>query len=234
MQHFNRLIHNAKATQPAADAVTAGNSVAAHALRQMVAIAARSTAPVLIISNDHPTKQAIAKSIHAASLYPDDPFVEVNCQQIAPDHFAIRWDGALFLDEITAVQLQSQLAMLDWINSDDGQYVRVIAGANTSLEKIRHDDQLIGPLLQAFSALVIPCPELSRRKADIPTILQRLWTEDESGIPPILERCAWTAIAQHGWSGDYSKLVEFAQLASIRFGGRTIKRDQTIELLCQE
>jgi two-component system, NtrC family, C4-dicarboxylate transport response regulator DctD len=231
MRHFDRLISHANVRQQSTEPLIAGNSVAAHAMRQMVTLCADTTNALLISGPDATARLAIAKAVHAQSQDADTLFIEVDCCNATQDHFAVRWDGTLLLDNIGALELSCQIALLNWVESEDGQNVRLIAGTEISIVAFAQAEQLITPLLKKFSSLALPCPALAQRKADIPIILQRIWAVDHSSIPPIFDRTAWSALHQHGWDGDYSELMAFARLASLRFAGEHIDDEDVWSLL---
>jgi two-component system, NtrC family, nitrogen regulation response regulator GlnG len=207
MHSFDQLIHNANLGKASTEPLLAGNSVAAHALRQIVALASGSIVPVMLIGQDTVFNRSIANAVHRQSAYPDDPFIEADCKRMDRDHFSIQWEGTLYLDDITIVDVHSQLALFDWMNREESQNVRIIAASANSLRTLGAEDQLIKPLIQTFSSLVIPSPALADRTEDIPDILHQLWQE----YPKQIEAAALEKLKEHKWPAGYAELLAFAE-----------------------
>src|SRR5579863_2433742 len=112
-----------------------GDSVPMKALRQQIALAAPTSGRVLIYGESGTGKELVARSLHAASLRSNEPFVEVNCAAIpeelieselfghtkgsftgASDDKAGKFqkadNGTLFLDEIGDMSLRTQAKVL--------------------------------------------------------------------------------------------------------------------------
>jgi sigma-54 dependent transcriptional regulator, flagellar regulatory protein len=209
----------------------AGNSICAHALQKMVMLSAETSQTVLLTGPMGSGKKELAKAIHAQSAFAADPFIDTDCLQVGEDHFAIRWEGTLFLSEIWQLSSEGQSALLDWLDSDDGQYVRLIASTSQSLaQRVESGD--FNPELHAqLSPITIPCPPLAQRPEDIPAILQRLWAENACGLPPIIGRDGWACLRAHNWPGNLAELRQIAAQASRLHGGRNMSVEQVENLL---
>ncbi len=112
-----------------------GDSVPMKALRQQIALAAPTSGRVLIYGESGTGKELVARSLHAASLRSNEPFVEVNCAAIPEElieselfghikgsftgasddkvgKFQKADNGTLFLDEIGDMSLRTQAKVL--------------------------------------------------------------------------------------------------------------------------
>jgi two-component system nitrogen regulation response regulator NtrX len=112
-----------------------GDSVPMKALRQQIALAAPTSGRVLIYGESGTGKELVARSLHAASLRSNEPFVEVNCAAIPEElieselfgHIKGSFTGAsegkigkfqkadtgtLFLDEVGDMSLRTQAKVL--------------------------------------------------------------------------------------------------------------------------
>jgi DNA-binding NtrC family response regulator len=230
MRQFNAMIKTARASGGASEPVLAGNSVGAHALRQLASLAAQSMEPVQLSGPDGSGFLEIATAIHARSALAGEPFVNADCQSMEEDHFAIRWHGTLYIGDVGRLGQSVQQALLDWMNGADGQNVRVISAKCGSDQ----GDRILPALQQRLRALNIPYPPLASRADDIPIILQRIWAESSHPLPPIFERHAWIALLSHDWPANFDELKSFADRASRLYGGRQMGADQLKKLLGQQ
>ncbi len=112
-----------------------GDSVPMKALRQQIAVTAPTNGRVLIFGESGTGKELVARSLHAASLRNEGPFVEVNCAAIPEElieselfgHLKGSFTGAsedkigkfqkadggtLFLDEVGDMSLKTQSKVL--------------------------------------------------------------------------------------------------------------------------
>jgi DNA-binding NtrC family response regulator len=230
MNHFNHMFSFSQGREPETP-ILAGNSIAAHALRKLVMLAASSNQPVLLTGPKGSAKAALAKAIHAQSQFASDPFIDTDCLQVTQDHFAIRWEGTLYLSDIGQLSAVGQCALVDWQDSEDGKFVRLIASTSESLTAKVERGEFDRKLQARLTTLSIPCPTLAQRKHDIPAMLQRLWAADLSGLPPIIDRDAWGCLLAHSWPGNLAELHQFAAKASRLHGGRKIPVEQVESLL---
>jgi two-component system nitrogen regulation response regulator NtrX len=112
-----------------------GDSVPMKAMRQQIAVTAPTNGRVLIYGESGTGKELVARALHAASLRPNGPFVEVNCAAIPEElieselfghvkgsftgatedkigKFQKADGGTLFLDEIGDMSLRTQSKVL--------------------------------------------------------------------------------------------------------------------------
>lgn len=225
MPKFDQLIKTARNAPIYREPVLAGNSAAAHGLRQTISLAAQSTEPIQLSTCEGAGYREIAMAIHARSFPTGEPFIDSDCHAMDDDHFAIRWRGTLFLEDVGGLSSSVQQALFDWMYSDDGQQVRVI-----SLTSIR---PVLPPLAAKLSAVTIPYPPLADRKEDIPVILQRLWASSEYPLPPLFERSAWSQLLAHDWPGNFDELRDFSARAARLYGGRQVVGEHIGKLLGQ-
>jgi DNA-binding NtrC family response regulator len=202
--------------------VLGGNSAAAHALRQIVALAGRSFEAIQLSGEDDAGHRDLAKAIHELSVCPDLPFIDATTKHFTEDHFAFRWEGTLYLGEVGRLSLSLQRALLSWIESDDSAMVRIISiRPDRTVSRLEVIPELCGPL----TTFHIPYPALSQRKEDIPIMMQRIWANDPYPLPPIFDRSGWTRLLSHQWPGNFGELRNFAERTSRSYGGRTVSAE---------
>ena len=123
------------AQPPAAGHTLVGESDAIRAVREQIALAARTSSNVLVTGESGVGKELVARAVHAAGAHHDGGFVPVNCGAIPeallesqlfghlrgafttavqanPGLFATASHGTLFLDEIGEMPLQLQVKLL--------------------------------------------------------------------------------------------------------------------------
>ena len=130
-----RLDNSEFQQQLAQKAYLTGESVPMKALRQQIRLMAPTNGRVLIYGESGSGKERIARTMHAESLRPDRPFIELNCAAIPEDFieselFGYRHGtvpggppekrgtferadgGTLFLDEVGDMSLKTQAKVL--------------------------------------------------------------------------------------------------------------------------
>jgi transcriptional regulator with AAA-type ATPase domain len=138
MHPFNNMISLAQESTSATAPVLAGNSFEAHALRQLVAIAAKTQAPVQLTGPTGSGHLDIAKAIHDLSSLASEPFVAADNEQMSEDHFEIRWEGTLFLGDVGHLSHSVKNALMEWMASPYGANVRVVTNHTSTAMGIGH------------------------------------------------------------------------------------------------
>lgn len=132
-----------------------GTSAAIRRLREQIALAARSSAPVLILGERGTGKELVASAIHAGSARADGPFEKLNCAAVPEGlieselfgHEAGAFTGAtkrrqgkferahrgsLFLDEVGDMPPQMQAKLLRVL--EEGEIERVGGGPTIDVD----------------------------------------------------------------------------------------------------
>jgi DNA-binding NtrC family response regulator len=225
--HFDRFIQSPRAVPDTASPLLAGNSLSAQSLRQLVALAASSSDPVLLTGPVGAGKRTIAKVIHAHSPRATFPFVEASASSFSTDQLAARWEGSYYLNDVQQLPVPAQHRLLTWLDTTQAQTVKLIASTDG-----RDDgDRIIAPLRIRLHRLRVPCPALVQRRGDVAVILQRLWAEDRDHVPPILDHDGWAVLLNDPWVGNYRALRDFAGKTIRLFGGRKVTAEQARRIL---
>ncbi len=174
-------------------------------------VAARGSAPVLLLGEGGVGKTALAQAIHNASPRANKPLIVVNCAAIPnelmlnellgvegygeesgrPSKFELADGGTLLLDQIDHLSLEAQSALQQVINS---RYlmrlhatratpvnVRVIATTSIDIERQVENESFLAQLYYRFSVFILQLPPLRERCDDIPTLIDQFLKRNATG-----------------------------------------------------
>jgi Nif-specific regulatory protein len=177
-----------------------GNSNKMREVFQMISQVSKSNATVLIRGESGTGKELAANSIHYNSPRAKNAFVKVNCAALPSNlieselfghekgsftgaikqkvgKFEMAHKGTIFLDEIGAVGLDVQAALLRVLQEKEYERVgghrtykvdvRVIAATNKNLEEAVEEGTFRGDLYYRLNVFPIYMPPLRERKTDI-------------------------------------------------------------------
>ncbi len=177
-----------------------GNSPAFQEMIRLIHKIAGCDVPVLIEGETGTGKELAARAMHYQGKRRDMPFIPVNCgaipdslfenelfghergaftdaKHIQPGLITLASSGTLFLDEVAALSVKGQAALLRFLQ--DQYYrplggkgvlradVRVVAASNASLAKLAEAGQLRTDLLFRLKILYLELPPLRARKGDV-------------------------------------------------------------------
>jgi formate hydrogenlyase transcriptional activator len=181
-----------------------GNSPELLKLLDRVQSAAPTDANVLIIGETGSGKELIARAIHSRSARRNSPLVKVNCGAIpaglveselfghvkgaftsASDRrigrFELANNGALFLDEVGELPLETQVKLLRVLQEQEFEpvgsnrtikvNVRIIAATNRDLEKGVQSGGFRSDLYYRLNVIPLRVPALRERQSDIPEMV---------------------------------------------------------------
>ena len=218
-----------------------GRSEAFLRVNVLIQKIAACSANVLIRGETGTGKELAARTIHYSGQRKAGPFVPVNCAGIPDTLFeselfghekgaftnagsaraglvAAANRGTLFLDEVDALSLKGQAALLRFLQ--DAQFrpvgsvalrtadVRVVAASNADLEAAVRTRAFREDLYFRLNALTIELPPLRERRSDIP-LLTDFFTERyrdarKEGI--VVGPAARAAMAAYAWPGNIREL----------------------------
>lgn len=166
-------------------------------------VAARASAPALLLGEGGVGKTALARAIHNASPRASKPLIVVNCPAIPkellldelmgiegsggesgrPSKFELADGGAILLDEIDQLSLEAQAALLGLINSRHLMRlhatratpvnVRIIATSSIDIEQHVESESFLAQLYYRFNIFKLQIPPLRERREDIWPIIER-------------------------------------------------------------
>ena len=146
-------------------------------------------------------------------------------------------NGTIFLDEIGDMSLAAQAKVLRALEENKIQRVgsqkdisvdvRVLAATNKDLKKEIDDGNFREDLYHRLAVIVIKVPELSKRKADIPILVDHFSNiiSKEQGIETKkFTKDSLKLLEDYNWSGNVRELRNVVERLII-LGGETISKD---------
>ena len=146
-------------------------------------------------------------------------------------------NGTIFLDEIGDMSLAAQAKVLRALEENKIQRVgsqkdisvdvRVLAATNKDLKKEIDDGNFREDLYHRLAVIVIKVPELSKRKSDIPVLIDHFSNiiSKEQGIETKkFSKDSLKLLEDYNWSGNVRELRNVVERLII-LGGETISKD---------
>ncbi len=253
VERVHHLVHRFVGTQTEVPlAHILGRSRLMQRVRREVLAAARGTAPVLIRGENGVGKNLLARVIHRESPRAQGPFLAINCQAIPrefmlaeflgyeggaftgarkegrPSKFELANNGTLFLDQVEALSMEVQAALLQVLDAQAVMRlggtrlipvnVRVIAATAVDLEQRVQEGHFDAELYYRLAAFTLDIPPLRDHLEDLPFYVQH-----------ILERLArvmgyslrvsdevWAAFRRYPWPGNIRELESVLEQAVLR------------------
>jgi PAS domain S-box-containing protein len=226
-----------------------GESTLANQVRRQAQMAARSQSPLLIQGETGTGKGVLARAIHNESARAEGPFVSVNCRALPrdlvvaeflgyeagvfrssqgqPSKFELAHTGTLHLEEIDALPLEMQGALLRVVDSGEVMRlggarvtpvdVRFVATASADVERQVINGDFRADLFYALSRISIRLPALRDRISDLPLIvnaaLDRL--RRQSGRRVEVSAEAAQVLRRYRWPGNMRELENALERAAV-------------------
>ncbi|WP_298836248.1 sigma-54 dependent transcriptional regulator [uncultured Roseobacter sp.] len=211
----NRHLRALVATGDPAARMLFGTSQLAEGLRARVRRVALAETEVLVTGAPGAGISKVAEVIHLCSARSKAPFVKragaaLNAQDLPTALEAAR-TGSLFIDEITLMPAQAQLALVEVL--DAGVQTRVIAGSNRDLPASVAEGQLNSELYYRFEVSSVRIPSLSERPEDIPVLFQHYVAQacEQAGLEePEITPQVVAGLMARDWPGNARALMSEA------------------------
>ena len=222
-------------------------------------------ATILIAGETGTGKELAARAIHYQSSRSGKPFIPVNCGALpealveselfghergaftdakaaAPGLVSEADGGSLFLDEVDALSLKAQAAILRFLQ--DKTYrrvgsgverqadVRIIVASNAQLEKLVEARQFRRDLLYRINVLMLRMPPLRERSGDVLELANNflLRFSRQYRLPAkTLHKNALTFLTQYQWPGNIRELENFIHREFLMSEGSEIGLTEQIE-----
>src|SRR5213593_984569 len=188
-------------------------------LYRIIAKAAQSTHPVLILGESGTGKELVAKSLHFTGPFRTKTFIPVDCAFTGATHpkdglLAIAEGGTVFLDEIGELSVDLQAKLLRAIQEKEIRPVgsvrripiniRILAATNHDLEQSVVQGTFRRDLFFRLNVLTLRIPPLRERRQDIPLlvahVLERLGRD--AGTERTISDEALRILLNYDWPGN--------------------------------
>jgi DNA-binding NtrC family response regulator len=203
-----------------------------------------SRAAVLLTGEPGTGKEFVAKAIHAESPRASGPFVSVTTSAMTPDliddalfgassRAAAAHSGTLFLDEVAALNLESQAKLLSLIQdrrlpSGLAADVRLLAATTQDLRRLLAESRFREDLFYKLSVITVPLPALRERREDIPALADAfagLYAREHAKPPLAFDPEALRILIDHSWPGNVGELENVVERAVILATGPLLTAD---------
>jgi two-component system nitrogen regulation response regulator NtrX len=237
-----------------------GDSVAAHALRQMVALAAGSDSPILITGPRGCGKETAARAIHASSARRNGPFVKINCsarsiRRIPARTFPTSQNtrpkpdgdlenahlGTLYLSNIDEICGDVQLLIWRLLTVQPTKRapepfgpaldIRVIAATSQSIASKVSEGTFRQDLYYRLASLTLPVPPLRQRREDIAMLIDYFLLEQAPDKRFTADWAAQQSLRAHSWPGNIRELRNLVARTCIFHPGQVIGAHRMRSLL---
>jgi transcriptional activator for dhaKLM operon len=231
-----------------------GESPQIRRVRTFIRSSAKARASVMIRGEVGTGKNALANAIHNGSLNRDGPYVVFACASIPtelilpellgfeevndgrrvrsrPSKFELAQGGTLFFQDIDALPLEAQAALLNALEAGIIQRlgsrrpieidVRVLACTTAPIEKLIAQGSFRADLYYRLSAFLITLPPLRERPGDIPMVVERILKRlaQQWDLPNLsLEDGALEALRRYNWPGNIRELEAVLGRAAAQVG----------------
>ena len=243
--HFNQII---------------GQSQPILSVIEMIKKISSSSATVLITGESGTGKELIAKSIHFNSGQSEGPFIPVHCGAIPKDlleselfghikgsftgavkdrigRFQMAENGTLFLDEVSTMDISTQIKLLRVLQEKEFQSVgsdeiirsnaRVIAASNENLETAVKRGQFRKDLFYRLNVIPLPIPSLRERKDDIPFLIHHFIKTFNHNTPAHninqIHQEVINCLCQYNWPGNIRELENLMERLCVLKGNECIE-----------
>jgi len=242
----HRAMRRKMTREDAAARLILGRSEATSNLRAQLRTVAASGSDLLITGETGVGKELAARVVYELSQL-SGTFVAVNCGMLTPDithtilfgddtrngAFSRAAEGVLFLDEIGAMPLTQQVALLRVLQEReiDGLPIscRVIAATKEDLPAMVGDGIFREDLYFRLDVARVHVPPLRERIEDVGGLFRVFLSEARGrmALPPLeLDDESFSDLFAHPWPGNVRELRNHADRFAMGLGGQTDKAVQ--------
>src|SRR5208337_3071823 len=149
-----------------------GHAPEMEKLYRIIAKAAHSSHPVLILGESGTGKELVARSIHYSGPYRDKPFIPVDCGSLVPTLIESELFGYVrgaFTGAVRAIQ-EKEIRPVGGTRPVPIK-VRILASTNRDLDAAVQQGSFRRDLYFRLNVLTLRIPPLRERKQDIPLLI---------------------------------------------------------------
>jgi len=235
-----------------------GKSTATHKLLQLIKLVSENDNIVLITGESGTGKELVARQIHQRSSRRNQVFLSINCAAIPRElleselfghekgaftgatgrklgKFEVASNGILFFDEISELNLESQVKLLRVIQEKEftrlGSHTsiktgtRILAATNGNLEDLMQKGQFREDLFYRLDVLRIKVPSLRERLDDIPLLVNHFIQTtclDMKIFEKTPSKQYIKALMDHNWPGNIRELRNYVTRSIMLTRGKII------------
>lgn len=192
-----------------------GESDLVQGMRTRVRRIAQLETEVLITGAPGAGISKVAEVIHLSSARSKTPFIKRAGSGMSPDQLTEALDtaqnGSLFIDEISQLPAETQLAMLERLEQNHD--ARLLAGSTRDLGQVVESGAFNGDLFYRLEVMPLRIPSLSERPEDIPILFRHYVAQasEQAGItPPEVSQELATGLMTQDWPGNARSLMSAA------------------------
>lgn len=149
--------------------------------------------------------------------------------------------GSLFLDEIGDMRFDMQVKLLRVLedakihrigsNTAVPVNVRIISATHQDIDAAISENRFREDLYFRLGVIPVFVPSLASRLEDVPLLIQHFQKGMKKSHAATFDAGAIARLQQHSWPGNVRELRNFVDRANVLFGGATIGRRHTEQLL---
>ena len=211
----NRQLRTMVQTGDPAARMLFGTSQLAEGLRARVRRVAQAETDVLVTGAPGTGISKVAEVIHLCSPRSKAPFVKRAAAALDTYSLAEALEsaraGSLFIDEITQLPAQAQIALMEVLEA--GNAARVIAGSNRDLQASVAKSELSAELYYRLEVSPVRIPALAERPEDIPVLFGHYVEQacEQAGLsPPHITPQVVSSLMARDWPGNARALMSEA------------------------
>ena len=191
-----------------------GSSDKVEGMRARVRNVARTSAEVLVTGAPGTGISKVAEVVHLCSPLSKGPFGKQSSAMDVDRFEKAVGDaigGSLFLDEITAMPMDTQFALMNLMEQDG--HPRLIFGSTADLGKAVEQGLLHADLFYRLDAMQVRIPSLAERPEDIPILFRQYVSQaaEHAGLrPPEVTSDLVANLMARDWPGNARALMSIA------------------------
>ncbi len=192
-----------------------GSSEISEALRNRVRRVAQTEGEVLVFGAPGTGISKVAEVIHLSSARSKAAFVKRAAAEMGSEALAAALEaaagGSLFLDEITLLPAQTQLALIEAL--EGAPAARLMTGSTRDVEAAVREGRLHADLYYRLEVMPVRIPALSERPEDIPSMFRQYVDQaaEQAGLtrPEVTPQVVADLMARD-WPGNARALMSEA------------------------
>lgn len=210
-----------------------GQSDAASGLRRMVSLSAATDAPLMLTGPSGVGKRDVAATIHGRSDSASGGFLFLHCATMdahfnSVERFAPARGGTVFLDEIGDISANMHNCIYQLI---EGRSSRIICASTKSPACLVNENLVPADLCTAISTLTLPVPPLSKRRKDIPLLIEAHIQQLPKHKRFTLNPAAQQLTSEYEWPGNFNEMQDIVGRLGKQYGGSRITAHHLIAMM---